>query len=529
MPTSTYLLRAYWSLAAVAALLAGPAHAAAEPKLEISFDPVTRTVADRIPYATPFALAATLPDGADAKLSYWPRGPKRSKRSCAQARIDNQDYLIERQGVASGAAEKELRKYVFAVDPLRVNVSYCFAVEYTYTELSANLRDRVAGGIGRAFLKLLAVFTTPAPAGLSAAIGTRYGTTCSQEDLRAMADGAERLPGCALVHELGEQEPMLKDLRVRSKSKRQVEPFLTVFEQRLAEDPALRALLGETLRTQQLRTKLLSDYDNDLANARATVSAAPPADQPALATTLQALPAVPNGTCGRLIDDAWAVAQCGPRAALETCKHLTALRSNCRELTALKDPVLTLKESDLFKALIDDMKQVLHVRDPPENLPLGKPTFDEWIPFHASLDVGAAAIAFRSDIWGLAQYIGVNFYFAAVERDERLTWGHRGYKAFGRRELLKRLSLTLGITTTGGSLRKDDGVSGALGNQLLLYGAGFRLLGGLRLSAGGVIYKQSSQNPARAGAPSLKTSPFIGLSLDIDLFRWIRRGAGYEK
>lgn len=545
MLTSTYFLRTYWLLATATALLAGPAYAAADSKPEITIDPAAGVVADRLPYATPFSLAAMLPDGADAKLSYWPRGPKTSRTkarqetkeveqaSCKAARAANAGYLIERQGVASGAAEKGQRKYVFAVDPLRVNVSYCFSVEYTtYTGLSAGLRGRVASGIGRALDGLLKILTTPITTPRTTAL---YPSTCNAEELsavQALKAGTSmtgRIPGCMLVDELAQQEPELSALKVRREGESDIEPFLAVFARRLEEDDALQELLGDTLRAQQLRTNLLRGYDSLLKKVRATVSTPPPADQAALATALQALPAVPDGTCDKAIDDARTAAKCEPGVVPNLCAYLTTLKTICREIAAQKAPIDTLKETDLFKALIDDMKEVTRVQKPSRPLPLGKPTFEEWIPFHASLDVGAAAIAFRSNTWGIAQYLGVNFYFTAVDRDERLVWGHRGYKAFGGRELLKRLSLTLGVTTTGATLRNEDGVTGALGNQFLLYGAGFRLLGGLRLSAGGVLYKQSSQNPARAGVASLKTSPFISLSFDIDLFRWIRRGAGYEK
>ncbi len=549
MPTSTYFLRMYWILATATALIGGYAHAAADPKPEIAIDPAAGVVADRLPYATPFSFAAMLPDGADAKLSYWPRGPKSSRKkarqetkaaeqaSCKAARTANAGYLIERQGVASGAAEKGQRKYVFAVDPLRVNVSYCFSVEYTtYTGLSTGLRDRIASGIGRGLVGLLNFLSTPVTTPMTTVTAQPSSpSSCTAEELSAVEElkagksVTGRVPGCMLVDELVQQEPALRALKVRREGESDVEPFLTVFARRLEEDDALRELLGDALRAQQLRTNLLGDYDKFLKDARATVSTPPPADHAALATALQGLPAVPDGTCDKAIDKARAAAKCEPGIVPNLCGYLTTLKANCRELAAQRAPIDTLKESDLFKALIEDMKQVRRVEKPSRPLPLGKPTFEEWIPFHASLDVGAAAVAFRSDTWGIAQYLGVNFYFTAVDRDERLVWGHRGYRAFGGRELLKRLSLTLGVTTTGATLRNEDGVTGALGNQFLLYGAGLRLLGGLRLSAGGVLYKQSSQNPARAGVASLKTSPFISLSFDIDLFRWIRRGAGYEK
>lgn len=483
-------------------------------------DPATGATAGRIPYGTPFSLAVTLPENSDARLAYWPHG---RKQDCATARTENKDYVIERLGVATGTTEDGQRKYLFAVDPLRVNASYCFGVEYTtYTPLSARQRDLVADGITRALARLLEVVTTPATAKQRAsAIDLRYAGYCEPGELEEAKSATGKLPGCMLVGELGQQAPELRALQVRVQGRPDAEPFMAAFERRLAEDVALRTLLGDTLRKQQLGSNLLRVYGSDLAQARGAAAGAPVEQKPELERALSAIPDAPMEACARPVEAARTVARCDAvQSAI--CGYLGALKTTCDEL----DP---LTNSDLLDALVTDMKHVLSVKTPARPIPLTDPDFDEWINFHASLDVGAAAVPFRADAWGVAQYLGVNFYFTAVDRNERLTWRTREYRAYGGREFLKRLSLTLGITTTGATLRTEDGVSGALGNQFLLYGVGFRVFGGLRLSAGGVLYKQSSQNPARGDASAYRTSPFIGLSFDIDLFRWIGKAAGTSK
>jgi hypothetical protein len=70
-------------------------------------------------------------------------------------------------------------------------------------------------------------------------------------------------------------------------------------------------------------------------------------------------------------------------------------------------------------------------------------------------------------------------------------------------------------------MRKEDGVEGVIGKQFLMAGGGLRLTNLLRVSSGVFFFRQTSRNPA-GGATALLVTPYIGLSLDLDLFAWIR-------
>ncbi len=144
---------------------------------------------------------------------------------------------------------------------------------------------------------------------------------------------------------------------------------------------------------------------------------------------------------------------------------------------------------------------------------------EERIPFQASIDVGAVLLVFEAGAYDFAQSIGVNLYFAHLDPDEPLSlfeWpGSTWY------ELRRRLSLTAGFTTVTAKAQEERGVDGALtGQQILLFGAGFRFTEVLRLSGGMTVYGQQSQNPVRTNR-TLRVGGYLSLSIDVRLFQWI--------
>jgi hypothetical protein len=144
---------------------------------------------------------------------------------------------------------------------------------------------------------------------------------------------------------------------------------------------------------------------------------------------------------------------------------------------------------------------------------------EDLFPFYASLDVGAAALGFASDRWDFGQYFGVNFYFVPVDPSEPLHHGDDGPGRFVGR----RFSVTLGITTNGGQSEADHGVSGIVGSQFLLSGAGFRVLEFLRLSGGLFYFRKDDLNPL-VDDPSLSVGGYGALSLDLAAFTLIASG-----
>lgn len=135
-------------------------------------------------------------------------------------------------------------------------------------------------------------------------------------------------------------------------------------------------------------------------------------------------------------------------------------------------------------------------------------------PYYVSLDVGAGAFAFSSSTWDIAQYVGVNVYTGPVDPDEPLygpTTGHWLRKAF---------SFTAGLTTTSPRGGGDKGVSGVIGEQLALLGAGLRVLEFVRLSGGMFLFKQEDPNPVVKN-DTLQVGSYVGLSFDVAAFELI--------
>ena len=112
-------------------------------------------------------------------------------------------------------------------------------------------------------------------------------------------------------------------------------------------------------------------------------------------------------------------------------------------------------------------------------------------------------------------FFGVNFYAQPLDINRPL----EGF------DVWRRLSLTLGINMTPPVRQSELGIKGAVGSQLGLIGAGFRVTEFLRLSAGSAFYSQENPNPL-VDDPSTKAALYLGLSLDINVIDTIRKWYG---
>ncbi len=174
----------------------------------------------------------------------------------------------------------------------------------------------------------------------------------------------------------------------------------------------------------------------------------------------------------------------------------------------------TVPELAEYKAFVQELsaQRVYVGRTTTAQASLGQT--EDLFPFHVTLDVGGAMLTFDDSEDDFAQYFGVNMYFAAVDPGEPL---YTNYSP------ARTLSLTFGLTTTGGKSTGDGRVSGVVGDQFLLVGGGIRLLTFLRLSGGGLLYRARKPNPLRRGT-DLKVGYYAGLSLDLDAFTVISSG-----
>lgn len=137
--------------------------------------------------------------------------------------------------------------------------------------------------------------------------------------------------------------------------------------------------------------------------------------------------------------------------------------------------------------------------------------------FYLSLDVGLGAGLFpgkksSAENIDVFQYLGVNFYFSPVDKDEPVT---------AATPFRKRFSMTAGLSLLGPSAVDDDGVKGLLGGQrLLLAGAGYRASTYVRFGAGAVMYRFENPHPL-SNQKGFGVSPYLSASLDFDTFGWL--------
>lgn len=106
-------------------------------------------------------------------------------------------------------------------------------------------------------------------------------------------------------------------------------------------------------------------------------------------------------------------------------------------------------------------------------------------------------------------YAGTNIYFRPINKAAPLNQFGGFFQTLNR-----RLSLTLGLTIqgVGDDKTRDD----LFNNQSLLVGLGARMTNSVRMTAGGLLFKERDPNPL-ADDESLTTTYFLSLSFDIDV------------
>ena len=126
--------------------------------------------------------------------------------------------------------------------------------------------------------------------------------------------------------------------------------------------------------------------------------------------------------------------------------------------------------------------------------------FDTRHKWYVSADVG---IAWAPHLETTLGYFGFNIYLRPVNKEAPLRFPH----------FLRRFAFMIGINVTGEVKNLDEGRNNLSGNNVLLIGAGLRLLDSIRVSGGGVVFKKLNPNPL-IDDESIAISPFVSISFD---------------
>lgn len=526
------------TLMAVGALALSPTVRAADGEVELDVVDHKAAFSRRLTYDETFKIAVRLPTGSRATLEYWPRKPAETCDTAYKAltgtleRLDmdgevkqtadgkikyrrrwaaDRDALVTRLGVAAAAdaSKPALTKYTFEVERLRVGLNYCFKIHHTkFRELDALQKSAVKAALLEGFKRARAHRADPA----------HEWKRCDAREREQISEHRSSLKACMIVQELDEVNETLMGLRVQDRQNGEITTLSDVIAQAIRDDDSLRTEFTRDVSGLQVKEGTQAAWTrdrNDLSRLAATTQV--PALRAALAP-LSGLSAVPeqagrpaveaaNKTiCARDDDDGW-------KAACTYTAGMIVTLDMVKELE-------TAKAQPSFAALLTEMTLVQQVSGEVATLPISDPKFAVWMPLYLTVDVGAVGVPFAANNFGIAQYVGANFYFGPVDRDERLLW--RPTRYYGR-EFAKRFSLSVGITTTGALLRPERGVTGIAGSQFPMLGGGVRITNLLRFSAGVLLYKQKSQNPADGRESGVRAAPYIALSLDFDVVSQIRR------
>jgi hypothetical protein len=133
------------------------------------------------------------------------------------------------------------------------------------------------------------------------------------------------------------------------------------------------------------------------------------------------------------------------------------------------------------------------------------PGYTQRLGYYVSGDLGLAMPFFGAEPT-LVSFIGINFYFAPVDKDRPMD----ASTAFR-----ERFSLTAGLTL-GTLTDAAHTVQGSLGGASALAGVGYRLTDYARLGVGAVLFRQADANPT-VRRDHLRLAPYWALSVDLDV------------
>ncbi len=153
----------------------------------------------------------------------------------------------------------------------------------------------------------------------------------------------------------------------------------------------------------------------------------------------------------------------------------------------------------------------------------GKTTADfvtrgEW---YITADLGIAW-AFTSPHTIIRPYVGANFNFFPINRQANYSFFKSLFHPI-KGNLLKSMSGVIGVTVVPFS--SDEQYEDLFNNLSLITALGIRLTDGVRLSGGVMWAYKKDANPLKTDK-TLATIPYMGLSLDLDLKKWVQNITG---
>jgi len=182
------------------------------------------------------------------------------------------------------------------------------------------------------------------------------------------------------------------------------------------------------------------------------------------------------------------------------------LATRFKNMIAAQELYAGLKKSVVEKVKLDIDAFVVKVELAP--LVTADLTYTERSSFYISADVGMAVPIFAGGGGvDVAPFLGINLYFTGVDKEVPLSVED---------SFLKRFSVTGGITLNTIQDSKKT-VEGIVNGNALLAGAGFRLTDYLRVGAGAVLLRQSDANPVATGTKHVRATPYLAVSIDVDV------------
>lgn len=145
-------------------------------------------------------------------------------------------------------------------------------------------------------------------------------------------------------------------------------------------------------------------------------------------------------------------------------------------------------------------------------------TRGEW---YITADLGIAW-AFTAPHTIIRPYVGANFNFFPINRQANYSFFKSLFHP-RQRNLLKSLSGVIGVTVVPFS--SDEQYEDLFNNLSLITALGIRLTDGVRLSGGVMWAYKKDANPLKTDK-TLATIPYMGLSLDLDLKKWVQNITG---
>ncbi|MCW3466264.1 hypothetical protein [Chitinophaga nivalis] len=138
--------------------------------------------------------------------------------------------------------------------------------------------------------------------------------------------------------------------------------------------------------------------------------------------------------------------------------------------------------------------------------------------WYITADLGVAWV-FTSPHTVIRPYFGANFNFFPINRQANYSF-IKSLVHPNKLNLLKSLSGVIGVTVV--SFSADEEYEDLFNNLSLITALGVRLTDGVRVSGGVMWAYRKDMNPLKTDK-SLAAMPYAGLSLDLDLKKWIEK------